>query len=119
MDYTIQHQTWHSMQRFIIAETELKASVQLELYNEPTEDGCTACICMLWVDESSRRMHFATELLDVAEKVAREHGHKAVRLWWNESDTPREVLQWYMKRGYNDIAFDGRGTYVLLEKKLV
>lgn len=79
--------------------------------------GGTAFIYALWVEPQARRKGEAKKLLERAEDIAREAGHKAVRLEWHDY-TPKEILYWYMRNGYDDKAFDGMGKYVLLEKIL-
>ena len=57
-------------------------------------------------------------MLDRAERIAAENGHDAVCLEWLEKDTPREILDWYCRRGYQEQEFSGKGDYVLLKKSL-
>lgn len=116
MSVFIQKQTWHSLVRYIIMDEN--SSVQLDLYNEgvKTNFGGTAYIFALWVDEPHRLKGCATALLNFAEGLAKAEGHKSVHMEWLEIDTPREVLEWYFRRGYEEREF-GDG-YSLLEKKL-
>ena len=112
----IQRQTWHSMTRMLIAER--KGSVQVEMYAKKQRWGGTAWIYGLWVEPQYRRQGKADELLTVAEDLAAQHGHKSVMLEWKQEDTPVEVLHWYLRRGYKEKRFSGKGDYYLLEKQL-
>lgn len=115
-----QQQVWSSKTRWLITDTQNRGSVQLELYPEKVEEfGGTAFIYALWVDPQHRRNGVAAMLLNRAEQIAAEQGHSSVCLEWYESDTSHEILDWYMRSGYNDKAFSGKGDYVLLEKQLI
>lgn len=112
----IHRQKWHEFTRLLIAVR--KGSVQVEMYDQQQDWGGTAWIYGLWVDPAYRRQGKAAELLTVAENMAAQHGHKSVMLEWKEQDTPVEVLQWYLRRGYKEVRFSGKGDYYLLEKQL-
>lgn len=94
------------------------ASVQLELYSQGTDTsfGGTAFSYALWVDEPYRHEKRATALLDRAEQIAKETGHKSVHLEWVKADSPEAILEWYLRRGYEVIEYGER--YCLLEKTL-
>ena len=104
------------MTRMLIAER--KGSVQVEMFDQQQDWGGTAWIYGLWVEPQYRRQGKADELLTVAEDLAAQYGHKSVMLEWKEQDTPVEVLQWYLRRGYKEIQFSSAGDYYLLEKQL-
>lgn len=113
----IQKQTWDVFTRYLIVTGG--GSVQMKLFKEPSDDyGCTAFIYALWVDSDQRRKGRAKTLLDLAEKIAAQEGHKEVFLDWSEKDTPVEILHWYLRRGYEEVAFSGRADYYLLKKSL-
>lgn len=115
-----QQQTWSEKTRWLIIDSKNRGSVQLELYPEKVEEfGGTAFIYALWVSPQYRRNGVAAMLLARAEQIAAEQGHESVCLEWYESDTPHEILDWYMRSGYNDKVFSGNGDYVLLEKQLI
>ena len=80
-------------------------SVQLEIYPEPREHGIRAYLFRLWVIEECRRQGIAKALLDKAEELARSEGVDAVYLQWDEWDTPRWMLDHYVARGYEEVAF--------------
>jgi ribosomal protein S18 acetylase RimI-like enzyme len=115
MDIQEQTQNWHDQTRVILFTKN--ASVQLELYTQPRGDyGVTAYIWALWVNPSFRRRGHATALLYRAEKIARENNRKEVYLEWAAKDTPVDILQWYNRRGYQEVEFDD--DKVLLKKDL-
>lgn len=111
----IQKQTWEHMTLYLL--TTDGGSVQLEVYDKPCEDNVQAYICKLWVDEEYRRKGIATALLNTAEELARRENMTAVYLDWNGRETPRWMLDYYMERGYGEVAFS-RGD-ALLKKVLV
>ena len=112
----IHKQTWHSMTRMLIAER--KGSVQVEMYAKKQRWGGTAWIYGLWVEPMYRRQGKADELLTVAEDLAAQYGHKSVMLEWRQQNTPVEVLQWYLRRGYTEKRHSEKGDYYILEKRL-
>lgn len=116
---TIHIQHWPHTRRWII--TAEGGSVQLELYREPRQPyDVKAFIWGLWVEPEHRRKGIATALLDIAEDIARREGEPAVWLEWSrQDDTIPEILDWYLRRDYRDIAFSGNGDSVLLKKDLL
>lgn len=96
-----------------------KATAQLDLtndLNEPFRHGITALFWSLWVDEEYRRKGYATELLALAEDLARKEGHKKISLEWSEEEAGMFVHDFYTRRGFGERMF-GRGT-ALMEKNL-
>lgn len=123
--YIEQIQRWTGGTRhLILIETPGgTASIQLELYHEPQEwddfKG-TAFLWGLWVDESIRRKGYANRLMEIAEEIARNHGHKDVYLEWSIKDSSIEIFQWYERRGYDEKAFStGENCKSLMMKSLV
>lgn len=109
----IEHcQTWLKMKRHLIANEY--GSVQLELHEEKQKFGGKAYIYALWVEPQHRRNGHGRKLLKRAEEIATQQGYDAVYLDWCELDTERYVLDWYMRNGYDDVAF---GRYNVLLKK--
>lgn len=103
----IQIQKWHDSIRHLIMMSSGRATVQLEMYNRPMgEFDVTAEIYALWVNKEIRKQKFATALLDKAEDIARKNGHKTVYLFWDKRITPHWVLDWYYRRGYEEIFFN-------------
>lgn len=71
----------------------------------------------LWVKPKYRMKGYATILLNEAEQQAKQFGMKSVRLYWDGEDTPEAILEWYRRKGYQDIATDFDG-HIYLEKQL-
>lgn len=118
MNLKVQEQTWSDFKRHLIY-TE-GGSVQLEFYDPPCNDGTTAYIGNLWVDENHRRKGIATALMDKAEEIARTHNHEHVTLFWAEKSTPKAIFEWYKSRGYVVYYRDSNRIYLrkmLQEKK--
>lgn len=113
----VQEQTWHYGRRFLI--TTEGASVHLEIYDEPLDEyQVQAYIGALWVEEPYRRNGLARKLLRKAEEIAKAEGMSCVFLEWRKVCTLSEIARWYEREGYDDVAFDNHGTYVLYRKNL-
>lgn len=111
----VQKQVWHRRTRYLIV-TQNAATVQLELYKEPQDpDGVTAFICCLWVNEEERKHGHAGRLLDRAEEIAAREGHKRVHLEWCSLDSPQWVLEWYLRRGYEEREFGPNSSLLVKE----
>jgi len=95
----VQKQKWTDFTRCIVVDTD-GGSVQIELYSTKQDWGGTAFIYGLWVEPECRRKGIAGRLLDIAEAIVREAGHKSVTLEWKLQDTPKEILAWYERRKY-------------------
>lgn len=76
-----------------------------------------ALIYALWVDESHRGHEVGAHLLEAAEAQAKKHCAKSVALEWDNSDTPKWVLHWYEKLGYEERAFGRHNS--LFVKQLI
>lgn len=115
-----QTQHWPGFDRVIISDTEMRASVQIEFYNEPCEDGTTAYLYALWVNKDWRDSGYATRLMEEAERIAKERGHKEIVLDYSTWEAPQWVKSWYERRGYEEWRFKSseRGTIYYLKKKL-
>lgn len=121
----IQEQKWHDFTRLLIVALDntgihnIIGSVQVELYPDAQDEyGTTAYIYGLWVEEHKRRKRIATTLMDVAEDEIKKRGHKKATLQWKLQDTPRDILAWCERRGYDEKSFDGRETRSLMVKEL-
>jgi ribosomal protein S18 acetylase RimI-like enzyme len=106
----VQEQKWHNTTRVLLFDGV--ASVQMELYDEEQKWGGTAFIYALWVNKDFRRQGRAKKLLDIAESIIKQRGHKSAILEWDKRDTPYEVLDYYVSRGYNEFEF-GKFSSVL------
>ena len=110
MDIKVQDQTWQDFKRYLIYTDG--GSVVLEFYDPPANDGTTAYIGNLWVDENHRRKGIATALMDKAEEIARTHNYEHVTLFWAEKSTPKAILEWYERRGYVAYYRDSNRIYM-------
>lgn len=114
----IQEQTWQDFGRILITDEEHHGSVQVEI---PYEQGkiangkADAYIYALWVDKEYRRHEAGKRLLETAEEQARQNGARSVALGWDGRDTPRWVLHWYERQGYEEKEF-GRNRSLLVKK---
>lgn len=116
MEEIIQNQDWSNYNRYFIIHKH--GSVCLDLYPEKQESfGGTAYIWNLFVSKESRHKGIGKMLLDKAELLARQAGHKAVVMEWDSKDTAREILDWYLRSGYEVIGHYREVQY-MLEKKL-
>jgi ribosomal protein S18 acetylase RimI-like enzyme len=111
----VQQQSWYKLTRYLL--TLDGASVQLETYPIPQgQFNVKAYIYALWVDESERRKGKATKLMNMAERIAKQHGYKEVFLDWHVKEAAQSTLAWYGRRGYKSVAFNDEKT--LLKKEL-
>lgn len=98
---TIQKQEWKEYTRYFISDEY--GSVMLNLYDKPQECGSklyTAWIWELYVCPQYRRKGHAKLLLKEAERIALENGHKDVYMAWDAKETPRDILDFYVRSGY-------------------
>lgn len=110
----VQRQVWHDYTKYLIADGY--GSVQVGLYDKEQSFGGTAFIYGLYVCPSYRGNHLGEALLDQAEFCAKHAGHKSVFLEWEEKDSPKWVLEWYLRLGYKEVESDKQGC--LLKKEL-
>ncbi|MBD5306540.1 MAG: GNAT family N-acetyltransferase [Bacteroides sp.] len=112
----IQKQTWYTRTLYLLT-TEC-GNCQLDIYPDGHVDGgVKACIHNLWVEEECRKSGAATALMNTAEELARRAGVDAVYLEWDSRDTPRWVLEWYRRRGYDEVEFGCLGCLMKLTFK--
>lgn len=119
-----QRQVWHDFTRYLIADEY--GSVQVDAFDKEMQwrewdAKGSAFLYALWVDEGHRKNGHAKRLLNRAEEVLREAGHKSVFLEWLSVDTPKDVLLWYKRCGYIErechVIQEG-DSIILLEKML-
>lgn len=103
----IQRQVWHDHTKYLIVNDY--SSVQLNLYNVEQPFDSTAFIYALWVEPAHRHQNCAKELLTTAENIALKNGYKFVLLEWEKNDSPKWVLEWYLRVGYKEIKSDELG----------
>lgn len=111
----IQEQKWSDHTRILFVNEN--SSVMLELFDTP-QCGMTAFIFNLWTSPECRCQGHATKMLSIAEQAAAWHGHSAVFLDWKLKDTPTEILDWYLRKGYERVGFNSKGDYFRLKKEL-
>jgi GNAT superfamily N-acetyltransferase len=118
---TVQEQQWRGYRRLVATQGD-KASVQAELYDPDTGGERYSWIYSLYVATDARREGRGLALLHRIEDEARERGLKEARMEWRAKDTPGEVLQWYLREGYqiadSEADYDGELTKVQLSKWL-
>lgn len=113
-NYTEITQHWSTYDNAILMEIFGGGVVNVELHNN--KKGKMAFIYGLYVCEGCRKDGLATELLKMAELIARRNGHDEVYLDWKESESPNWVLEWYLRNGYEKSS-SGKG-YFRLRKRL-
>lgn len=107
-------QDWGRLVRILRSCTE--GSITLEIYRKPQgEFNIEAYICNLMVEEPFRRQGIGNELLAWAEDAARREGYDKVYLEWHREESSQMAFDWYLRHGYNDIAF-GDGNALLVKK---
>ena len=84
---------------------ERGASVILEIYNNPSEDGygCRAFMWGLWVDKQLRHRGIGQELLDKCIDLTICNGIDALFLEFEKVNHPW-ILQWYKRNGFMVLA---------------
>ncbi len=109
---TIQKQEWSDRTRYLIGHEY--GSVFLDLYPEVQENfGGTAVIWALFVFPRDRRKGIGKILLEEAEFYAKREWHKSVVMDWESKETPREILDWYLRSGYNVVGHYREEVYTL------
>lgn len=112
----IQKQDWGKYTRYLIIHEH--GSVFLNVFSEVQDSfGGNAYIWGLFVLPSERRKGIGKTLLDEAERLAQTLGCKSVVLEWVSKNTSHEILDWYLRFGY-DVVGHYREEQYTLEKKL-
>lgn len=120
----IQEQIWKGWRRVLYVPEGVvySSSVQIDIPDADStsfkdEIKADAFIYALWVDKKGRKKRLGTQMLNMAERIAKEHGCKSVSLEWTEGEAPEWVMQWYKKRGYENVAH--KGDTWLMRKVLI
>ena len=113
----IQEQKWSDHTRIVFVEEH--SSVMLELFDEPQFGTLrmTAFVFNLWTSPEYRRHGQAARMLSAAERTALQRGHSSVFLDWELKESPLEILDWYMRNGYERVGFNSKGDYFRKELK--
>lgn len=120
----IQEQIWKGWRRVLYVPEGVvySSSVQIDIPDADStsfkeEIKADAFIYALWVDKEGRKKRLGTQMLNMAETIAQEHGCKSASLEWTEGEAPEWVMQWYKRRGYENVAHNG-DTW-LMRKELI
>ncbi len=122
-----QEQDWYHTTRYLFTAILVRyvyGSVQLDVPKPHEKEAeafwqdCDAFIYALFVDECSRKNRLAFSLLYAAEKQADHLGCKTVGLRWDDRESEPWVLEWYKRRGYEEIRVEADGHVHFLVKKL-
>ena len=87
-----------------------KGIVEVSVHKEKKE----AYIWNLNVEEEHRGNGLGRELLGKALSIAGERGCGEVKLDWDLRDSPRWVLDWYVRNGFDDREF-GNGCALMVK----
>lgn len=114
------HQQWYQEHRILIVNGLRYGSVQVSIPDKNADDNridgkADALIYALWVDEPYRKQGVARELLEKAEREAKQMGCKTVCLEWDRRESDEWVLRWYERLGYNEKEF-GRHSSLLVKE---
>jgi GNAT superfamily N-acetyltransferase len=110
----VQKQSWKNEICFLLMLDG--ASAQLIVYPFPAGvQKITACISLLWTDEDKRRQGKARKLLETAERIAKQCGHKEVHICSSLNGLPIFIFQWLDRCGYKEVS-DSDG--LLIKKEL-
>jgi ribosomal protein S18 acetylase RimI-like enzyme len=103
-----QEQEWHD-HRHLLLLSEFGVSVQAFIYNDPitiptTDVKIRAYICSLYVNESVRGHNHGSWALETMENMLRNtYGVDTVEIDWDERDSDLWILEWYKRRGYEEV----------------
>lgn len=111
-----QLQHWPDYTRCLL--TSGYASVQMEMYEDRQWFGGTLFLYALWVNEDARLQGHGTAMLKLAEETAIKHGHKTIHLEYNPKSSPKAILEWYLRNGYEKLGCY-RDRNVMLRKDLI
>lgn len=87
------------------------------LIDLPTGDA-EPYIYNLNVRPEARRQGLATKLLNAAEEWCKSRGYKSCRLCWSKDESQQFTYEWYLRRGYEEVAFDDQGLSCEMQKIL-
>lgn len=110
----VQEQHWKDFDRFLLINEYSDATVRVSIRKS---DPNLAIIDSLWVAEKDRRKRVGGILLEQAELLAKSHGCKYVALAYDETFSPKWVLEWYKRIGYKPYKVNSVG-FLLLRKEI-
>ena len=110
----VQEQHWKDFDRFLLINNCADASVRVSIRrSEPN----LAIIDSLWVSEKDRGKWEGGFLLEQSEMLAKSKGCKYVALAYDETFSPKWVLEWYERIGYKPYKVNSIG-WILLKKEI-
>ena len=100
----IQYQHWEDSIRILVTDEQHNGSIQAFIphltEDRPLDGEADALIYSLWVDERHRGNKVAKHLMEAVEKELKYCGVETVAISWDGRDSPKWVLQWYERLGY-------------------
>ena len=113
----IQYQHWEDSIRILVTDEKHQGSIQAFITyraeDRPLEGEADALIYSLWVDERHRGSGVAKILMETVESELKRCSIVTVAISWDGRDSPKWVLQWYERLGYDEKAL-GRECCTLL-----
>ena len=112
-----QIQDWHHVRRYIISEmkSDIYGSVNLDIpkqhvkESDPFWKDCDAFIWALYVKDCARDIGIARKMMSEAEKRCVMSRCLSVGLRWDDRESEPWVLEWFQRRGYNEIRVEEDG----------
>ena len=100
----IQYQHWEDSIRILVTDEQHHGSIQAFIphraEDRPLDGEADALIYSLWVDERHRGRGAAKHLMEAVESELKRCGVETVAISWDGRDSPKWVLQWYERLGY-------------------
>ena len=110
----VQEQHWKEFDRFLLINDHVNASVRVSIRRSEAN---LAIIDSLWVSEKDRGKWEGGYLLEQAEMLAKSQGCKYVASAYDETFSPKWVLEWYKRIGYKPYKVNSV-RFLLLRKEL-
>lgn len=115
----IQYQHWEDSIHILVTDEQHHGSIQAFIphrtEDRPLDGEADALIYSLWVDERHRGCGVAKHLIETVESELKRCGVATVAISWDERDSPKWVLQWYERFGYEEKAL-GHQCCTLLKR---
>ena len=115
----IQYQHWEDSIRILVTDEQHHGSIQAfvphRTEDRPLDGEADALIYALWVDELHRGHKVAKLLMETVESELKRCGVATVAISWDGRDSPKWVLHWYERFGYEEKAL-GHQCCTLLKR---
>ena len=102
----IQYQHWEDSNRILVTDEQHHGSIQAFIphrtEDRPLDGEADALIYALWVDVQHRGHKVAKLLMETVESELKRCGVATVAISWDWRDSPKWVLQWYERLGYEE-----------------